>query len=47
VSLDVASFKRQTISYEHFQDGKWTYKTSEKVEKLARIVPMLLKAKVP
>jgi len=47
VSLDVASFKRQTVSYELFQDGKWTYKASEKVEKLAKTAPMLLKAKAP
>lgn len=47
VSLDVASFKRQTVSYELFHDGKWTYEASEKVEKLAKTAPMLLKAKVP
>jgi len=47
VSLDVASFKRQTVSYEFFHDGKWTYKASEKVEKLTKTAPMLLKAKAP
>ncbi len=47
VSLDVASFKRQTVSYELFHDGKWTYNATEKIEKLAKAVPMLLKAKTP
>ncbi len=47
VSLDVASFKRQTVSYELFHDGKWTYNATKKIEKLAKAVPMLLKAKAP
>jgi len=45
VSLDVTSFKRQTVSYEFFRDGKWAYKTAEATAKLARLIPMELKAK--
>jgi DNA-binding Lrp family transcriptional regulator len=45
VSLDVASFKRQTVSYEFFRDGKWVCKTAEATAKLERLIPMELKAK--
>jgi hypothetical protein len=45
VSLDVASFKRQTISYEFFKNGKWTYNSAETNAKLARLIPIELKAK--
>ena len=45
VSLDVASFKRQTVSYEFFRDGKWTYNAAETNAKLVKLVPMELKAK--
>jgi len=45
-SLDVASFKRQTVSYEFFHDGKWTYNVSEAIEKLTEIVPMQLRARI-
>jgi DNA-binding Lrp family transcriptional regulator len=47
VSLDVASFKRQTVSYEFFQNGKWTYDPTETNAKLARLIPIELKAKAP
>jgi len=46
VSLDVASFKRQTVSYEFFRRGSWVYNTSDAIEKLTKIVPMRLKARV-
>jgi DNA-binding Lrp family transcriptional regulator len=45
VSLDVASFKRQTVSYEFFHNGKWTYNSAETNAKLARLIPIELKAK--
>ncbi len=45
VSLDIASFKRQTVSYEFFQNGKWTCNTTETNAKLARLIPIELKAK--
>ena len=45
VSLDVASFKRQTLSYEFFENGKWTYDKAEANAKLARLIPIELKAK--
>jgi len=45
VSLDVASFKRQTTSYEFFRDGKWTYNAAETNAKLVKLIPMELKAK--
>jgi len=45
VSLDVASFKRQTISYEFFRDGMWKYEANKAIQQLARIVPIQLKAK--
>jgi DNA-binding Lrp family transcriptional regulator len=45
VSLDVASFKRQTVSYEFFHDGRWKYEANKAIEQLARIVPIQLKAK--
>jgi hypothetical protein len=44
VSLDIGSFKRQTVSYEFFHEGKWVYDASEAIEKLVRIVPLQLKA---
>jgi DNA-binding Lrp family transcriptional regulator len=46
VSLDVTSFKRQTVSYEFFRDGKWAYDAAQSTERLARIVPIQLKARV-
>ncbi len=45
VSLDVASFKRQTVSYEFFHEGKWQYNASEALKKLTKIVPMQLQAR--
>lgn len=45
VSLDVASFKRQTISYEFFHDGTWKYEATKAIQQLARIVPIQLRAK--
>lgn len=40
VTLDVASFRRQTVSYEYFIDGKWTYNSEEKIRKLMTIMPL-------
>ena len=45
VSLDVASFRRQTVSYEFFQNGRWTYNSTETNAKLVRLIPIELKAK--
>ena len=47
VSLDVASFKRQTVSYEFFRKNSWLYNAPEVIGKLTRMVPMRLKARVP
>jgi DNA-binding Lrp family transcriptional regulator len=33
VTLDPSSYRRQTISYEHFENGKWKYNAKEKMEK--------------
>jgi len=46
VSLDVASFRRQTVSYEFFHDGKWLYNPSEAIDRLTKMVPMQLQAEV-
>ena len=40
VTLDVASFRRQTVSYEYFVDGRWKYDGEEKTQKLATITPL-------
>jgi DNA-binding Lrp family transcriptional regulator len=45
VSLDIESFKRQTVSYEFFQNGTWTYDSAETNAKLAKLIPIELKAK--
>jgi len=37
VNLDVASFKRQTMSYEFFREDKWTYAHNKKLEALNTI----------
>jgi len=37
VTLDVASFRRQTISYEFFKENKWTYDYDKKLERLTEI----------
>jgi DNA-binding Lrp family transcriptional regulator len=37
ITLDISSYRRQTISYEHFDNGKWVYDISDKTEKLRRI----------
>ena len=37
VILDVASFKRQTISYEFFKDNRWTYDYEKKLERLREV----------
>jgi len=39
VTLDVASFRRQTVSYEYFKAGKWIYDHEEKIKKLMTIMP--------
>jgi len=44
VSIDVSSFKRQTVSYEYFHDGEWIYKPTEEIEKRTKMMPMKLKA---
>jgi DNA-binding Lrp family transcriptional regulator len=36
-TLDPTSYKRQTISYEYFENGKWTYNPEEKLKKLKEI----------
>jgi len=46
VSIDALSFKRQTVSYEYFHDGKWTYDQGERIEKLIKMVPVKLKTHV-
>jgi len=43
VSIDVKSFKRQTVSYEYFRDGKWEYNQTEEIEKLTEMMPLKLK----
>lgn len=40
MTLDVASFRRQTFSYEFFKEDKWTYDNKTKLEKLDRIANM-------
>ena len=37
VTFDVASFRRQTISYEFFKESKWTYDCKKKLEKLKEV----------
>jgi DNA-binding Lrp family transcriptional regulator len=37
VTFDVASFRRQTISYEFFKENKWTYDYEKKLEKLKEV----------
>lgn len=36
-TLDPTSYKRQTISYEYFENGKWTYNSEEKLKRLWEI----------
>jgi DNA-binding Lrp family transcriptional regulator len=43
VSIDIPSFKRQTISYEYFQDDEWVYNDAHQVEKLIKLMPLQLK----
>jgi hypothetical protein len=40
VMLDVASFKRQTVSYEFFSEGKWLFDYEEKMRKISEILPL-------
>jgi len=37
VSLDVPSFKRQTVSYEYFREDNWTINHIEQVEELTKL----------
>ena len=37
VTLDVSSYKRQTISYEFFRENKWTYNYKKKLETLKEV----------
>jgi DNA-binding Lrp family transcriptional regulator len=46
VSLDVASFKRQTVSYEFFRKNNWLYDAPEVIGKLTGMVPIRVKARV-
>ena len=38
VTLDVASFRRQTISYEFFKENKWTLNYEKKLERLKEVM---------
>jgi len=38
VTLDVASFRRQTISYEFFKENRWTYDYEKRLERLRELV---------
>jgi len=38
VTLDVASFRRQTISYEFFKENKWTFNSEEKLRRLEELM---------
>lgn len=44
VSIDVPSFKRQTVSYEYFEDGKWMYNHDRQIERMMKITPIKIKA---
>lgn len=44
VSIDVPSFKRQTVSYEYFHDGQWIYKHDERMKRLMEITPLKVRA---
>jgi len=37
VTLDQSAYRRQTISYEYFENGRWLYDHSERVERLQKI----------
>ena len=43
VNLDIASFKRQTVSYEFFRDKSWTFNYKEKLnkEKLKKLAEIM------
>jgi DNA-binding Lrp family transcriptional regulator len=45
VTLDVRTSKRQTVSYEYFDRGKWIYNKAEEIRKLAKMIP--LRAELP
>lgn len=38
VTLDQATYRRQTIYYEYFENGRWLYDHSERIEKLQSIL---------
>lgn len=38
VTLDQSAYRRQTVSYEYFENGRWLYDHSERVERLQRIL---------
>jgi len=44
VSIDVKSFKRQTVSYDYFRGGKWEYNHEKEIRKLTGMMPLKLKA---
>jgi len=37
VTLEPTAYKRQTIAYKNFENGKWTYNSEEKIKKLKEI----------
>ena len=44
VFVDIPSFKRQTVSYEYFHEGRWVYDHAEQIKKLTKMIPLKLKA---
>jgi len=44
VFIDIPSFKRQTVSYEYFHEGRWVYNHAEEIKKLIKMLPLKLKA---
>jgi len=37
ITLEPTAYHRQTISYEHFENGKWSYDSKEKMRKLQQV----------
>jgi len=44
VSIDVPSFKRQTVAYEYFHKGNWVYNPAQEIRKLTKTFPLKLRA---
>lgn len=47
IYIDIPSFRRQTVSFEYFHEGRWLYNQAEQLKQLTEMMPLKLKSRSP